>query len=276
MVNDYFFPGYPGPEGSREGLHLCYFGIPVEAKGNVNVYLWAEDRAGNRSKATFYCRIRKRRFRTAKIRVTDRFLKKILPYFSAYLKNDSPQDELASFLKINRDLRRENGETLRQIGTKTVPERLWEGTWLRLKSAANMARFGDRRSYYYKGKKIDEQVHMGVDLASLANTKVPACNNGRVTFVGPLGIYGLTVVLDHGQGLASTYSHLSDTVVQVNQEVARGEIIGSTGQTGLAGGDHLHFGVMVNGLFVNPIEWWDSHWIQDNVLKKLALFKAGD
>ncbi|MCP4682337.1 MAG: M23 family peptidase, partial [Desulfobacterales bacterium] len=43
------------------------------------------------------------------------------------------------------------------------------------------------------------------------------------------------------------------------------------GQTGLAGGDHLHFGVMVGGVFVNPIEWWDSHWIQDNITRKLAL-----
>jgi len=136
-----------------------------------------------------------------------------------------------------------------------------------------MARFGDKRDYYYKGKKIDEQVHMGVDLASLANSDVPAANNGRVIFADRLGIYGLTVVLDHGQGLASIYSHLSNIGVQIDQDVTKGEIIGSTGQTGLAGGDHLHFGVMVSGLFVNPIEWWDNHWIQDNIMKKLALLK---
>jgi len=147
------------------------------------------------------------------------------------------------------------------------------GVWLRLKNAANMARFGDKRDYYYKGKKIDEQVHMGVDLASLANSDVPAANNGRVIFADRLGIYGLTVVLDHGQGLASIYSHLSNIGVQIDQDVTKGEIIGSTGQTGLAGGDHLHFGVMVSGLFVNPIEWWDNHWIQDNIMKKLALLK---
>jgi murein DD-endopeptidase MepM/ murein hydrolase activator NlpD len=108
-------------------------------------------------------------------------------------------------------------------------------------------------------------------LASLANSEVQAANSGRVLFADRNGIYGLTVVLDHGQGLASSYSHLSDITVSVGQEVPTGNTIGHTGQTGLAGGDHLHFGVMVSGVFVNPIEWWDPHWIQDNITRKMEL-----
>ena len=174
---------------------------------------------------------------------------------------------------INRDLMKDNGSVFYNLRTETNPEKLWDGTWVRLKNAANMAGFADRRLYYYKGKKVDEQVHMGVDLASLANSKVQAANNGRVIFADRLGIYGLTVVLDHGQGLASIYSHLSEIGVDINQEVMKGEAIGLTGQTGLAGGDHLHFGIMVSGMPVNPIEWWDSHWIQDNITRKLAFLK---
>lgn len=272
FVNDHFFPGFPGTQESQEGMHVCYFGIPLDIKGNPEIYLWAEDKAGNRSKAKFYCRIRKKRFRTDRIKITDRFLKQIFPYFSFYLKESADKD-IARFLKINQDLRRENQETFYNLRTKTSPTRLWDGVWLRLKNAANMARFGDKRAYFYKGKEIDEQVHMGVDLASLANSDVPAANNGRVIFAERLGIYGLTVVLDHGQGLASTYSHLSNIGVQLGQDVKKGEIIGSTGQTGLAGGDHLHLGVMISGLFVNPIEWWDNHWIQDNIMKKIAFLK---
>ncbi len=272
FINDYFFPGFPAAEESQEGMHVCYFGIPLDIKRNPEIYLWAEDKAGNRSKAKFYCRIRKKRFRSDKTKITDRFLKQIFPYFSSYLKDTDGKD-IDRFLKINQDLRRENAEAFYNLRTTTSPTRLWDGVWLRLKNAANMARFGDKRSYYYKKKKIDEQVHMGVDLASLANSDVPATNNGRVIFADRLGIYGLTVVLDHGQGLASIYSHLSNIGVQLDQDVTKGEIIGSTGQTGLAGGDHLHFGVMVSGLFVNPIEWWDNHWIQDNIMKKLALLK---
>ena len=160
-----------------------------------------------------------------------------------------------------------------ELGTDTSPDRLWAGTWLRLKNAATMAKFGDRRLYYYKGKIIDEQVHMGVDLASLAGSKVGAANNGRIIFADRLGIYGLTVVIDHGQGLASSYSHLSKINVKQGQTVKKGDVIAFTGLTGLAGGDHLHFGMMVSGFFVNPIEWWDPHWINDNVIRKLNTVK---
>jgi murein DD-endopeptidase MepM/ murein hydrolase activator NlpD len=119
--------------------------------------------------------------------------------------------------------------------------------------------------------RVDEKFHLGVDLASVANSPVEASNHGRVIYADRLGIYGLTVVLDHGQGLSSLYGHLSRIDVTPGREVRKGEILGLTGQTGLAGGDHLHFSIMVNGIYVNPIEWWDNKWIEDNVNKKLAL-----
>jgi murein DD-endopeptidase MepM/ murein hydrolase activator NlpD len=239
-------------------------------QANPKVHLWAKDRAGNESTGSFNYKILRKRFLQERINITDRFLKRILPYFSFYPLNPSDTD-LKKFLKINRELRNENGSVYYNLKTNTNSERLWDGTWIRLKNAATMAKFADRRSYYYKGKKVDQQVHMGVDLASLANSEVQAANRGRVIFADRLGIYGLTVVLDHGQGLASVYAHLSKINVQPNQEVSKGMTIGVTGQTGLAGGDHLHFAVMVNGVFVNPIEWWDGHWIQDNITRKLAL-----
>ena len=272
FVNNIFFPGFPAGKGSLEGMHVCYFCIPLAINGKPNICLWAEDRAGNCSKGIFPCHIRQKRFREDKINITDRFLKQILPYFSAYLK-DAAGSDIEKFLKINRDLRQKNAESFYNLRTLTSPEMLWEGAWLRLKNAAKMAGFGDHRSYYYKGKKVDEQTHLGVDLASLAGSEVQAANNGRVIFADNLGIYGLTVVLDHGQGLASTYSHLSSIRVQVGQTVKRGDVIGTTGQTGLAAGDHLHYGVMVNGIFVNPIEWWDNHWIQDNITRKLDMLR---
>jgi hypothetical protein len=270
LVNDLFFRGFPVKKDSPEGFHVCYFAIPYDLKGRPDLRLWAEDRAGNRSKGRFYFRILSKKFRTERINLTDRFLSHILPYFSFY-HFAAGETDIEKFLKINRDLRQQNYQTFQDLGSKTGPERLWDGAWLRLKNAASMAGFAERRTYYYKGKQVDVQVHLGVDLASLANSKVQAANNGRVIFAEPLGIYGLTVVLDHGQGLASTYSHLSAISVSAGQEVSKGDEIGLTGMTGLAGGDHLHFGVMVGAAFVNPIEWWDPHWIQDNVTRKLAL-----
>ena len=275
FVNGLFFPGFPGDEAPQKGLHVSYFAVPHDAKANAGIYLWAKDRANNTSRAHFNHHIRRKRFRTDKVTVTDRFLERILPNFSSYSLNAS-DDRIKNFLWINRDLRETNGVTLHVLRTKTDSRRLWHGTLLRLKNSAAMAGFADHRVYYYKGEKVDEQVHLGVDLASLANSEVQAGNQGRVIFADHLGIYGLAVVLDHGQGLASVYSHLSKIGVEQGQEVAKGEPIGVTGQTGLAGGDHLHFGVMVSGVFVNPIEWWDAHWIQDNITRKLALLHKPD
>ena len=270
FVNDVFFPGFQTGRESQGGLNVCYFAISHDTKAQPEIYLWAKDKAGNFTNASFYYHMRRKRFQTERINITDRFLRRILPYFS-FCAFDPQLSDIEKFLKINQELRQENNSVFYNLRTETVSERLWKGTWIRLKNAATMAGFGDRRFYYHKGQKVDEQVHLGVDLASLANSEVQASNNGRVIFRDRLGIYGLTVVLDHGQGLASVYSHLSEIRVAMGQEVMKGEVIGLTGQTGLAGGDHLHFGIMVNGVFINPIEWWDSHWIQDNITRKLDI-----
>ncbi|OPX41721.1 MAG: hypothetical protein B1H13_00550 [Desulfobacteraceae bacterium 4484_190.3] len=271
-VNDYYFPGFPAGEGSDKEIQLCYFAIPQDLVTYPSVYLWAKDKAGNRSTSTFNYHIRKKRFRVERMNISDRFLIKVLPYFSFY-----PLDEnatpLEKFLKINRDLRKKNTLAFNELGKKSNPERLWDGTWIRLKNAASMARFGDRRRYYYHGKEVDRETHMGVDLASIAQSKVPAANDGRIVFADRMGIYGNTVVVDHGQGLMSSYSHLSKIDVAVGDSVKKGDVVGETGRTGLAGGDHLHFAVMVSGIFVNPVEWWDSHWIHDNISRKLALLE---
>lgn len=267
-LNNIFFPGYP-VRCLKEGIFcVAYIAIPYDIKLPVDFYIWAKDKAGNESVSYFYYRIKKKRFRKDRIIVTERFLKKVLPFFSFY-NLDPKKSDIENFLKINRELRRENNLFLRKLLKKTSKKRLWEGRWICLKRAKCTARFADYRSYFYKGKLIDKEVHLGLDLASVANTEVPASNNGRVIFAGVLGIYGFTVILDHGQGLFSLYGHLSKINVKVGQEVKKGQIIGITGQTGLAGGDHLHFSIIVNGIFVNPEEWLDYHWLKDNIIRKL-------
>ncbi|MFH1351295.1 MAG: M23 family metallopeptidase [Pseudomonadota bacterium] len=272
FVDALCFRGFPEGGEESKGIYICYFAVPFNVTLKPSIYLWAKDRAGNRSKTPFYFHLRRKFFRKEKINITDSFLSRILPYFSFYPSRPEDSDT-KRYVRINQDLREENHKTFQRLSEKTSPKRLWEGTWLRLKNAATMARFADHRSYLYKDEKVDEQDHLGIDLASLANSPVEAANHGKVIFTGRLGIYGLTVVLDHGQGLASVYGHLSKIDVKVDQEVKRGDIVGLTGDTGLAGGDHLHFSVMVHGIFVNPIEWWDPHWIKDNITSKLALLK---
>jgi hypothetical protein len=273
FVDKIFFPGFSAKKNSENEIRCCYFAVPYDTKSQPKITLWAKDRAGNVAQTSFPYHIRKKSFRQDKVELSDGFIERLLPYFVTFYPFHPGESNIDKFLKINDELRREDDRALYRLKEKTSPERLWDGAWLRQKNAANMARFGDHRSYYYKGVKVDEQDHLGVDLASVANSPVQASNHGRVVYADKLGIYGFTVVIDHGQGLASIYGHLSKINVTQGQDAKKGDIIGSTGDTGLAGGDHLHFGIMVSGVYVNPIEWWDDHWIEDNISAKLALIK---
>jgi murein DD-endopeptidase MepM/ murein hydrolase activator NlpD len=133
-----------------------------------------------------------------------------------------------------------------------------------------MSSFATERTYRYGGEVVDHQVHLGFDQASIRHAEVPAANHGAVLVAEELGIYGNVVILDHGHGLGTLYAHLSAIGVAPGQTVERGQPLGRTGQTGLAGGDHLHFAVLLRGLPVDPTEWWDAHWLRDRLARKLS------
>lgn len=271
-VDDIFFRGFPAENINDDGTHIAYFAIPFNAGKDPNIYLWAKDKAENTTQSTFYYHIRKKRFRTEKLNISDNFLRRVLPYFD-YYGLDPEKSNKENFIRINNEVRQADNKNLYDLLKESSPVKLWDGVWVRMKNAATMAQFADHREYYYDGEKIDEQNHMGVDLASLANSPIEAANNGIVIFAQRNGIYGLTVVIDHGQGISSLYGHLSTIEVSVGDKISKGDIIGHSGMTGLAGGDHLHFSMLVHGVFVNPIEWWDSHWIKDNITRKLEILK---
>jgi murein DD-endopeptidase MepM/ murein hydrolase activator NlpD len=268
-VDGRWFLGFP--LGDTGGATL--FAIPHDASPKAQIALLAEDVAGNRTRIGFPYQIRPKAFRNDSIQVSEEFLERVMPYFTD--RDPALRGEMSDvFLKVNREMRKANEERIRELCRQTSPVPLWSGPFLRMANAKPMAGFADRRVYLYGGKEIDRQVHMGVDLASLAMSPVEAANRGRVVFVGELGIYGNMVLLDHGLGLFSMYSHLSQIRVKPDQEVSKGELLGTTGNTGLAGGDHLHFAMLVAGVYVSPVEWWDPHWMEDNVDGKFALLKS--
>lgn len=84
-----------------------------------------------------------------------------------------------------------------------------------------------------------------------------------------MGIYGDSIIVDHGLGLGSLYAHMSSATVEVGDELKRGQLIGNTGATGAVFGDHLHFGMLVQGIEVNPNEWLDHEWIKVNLNKTM-------
>jgi len=263
MVGDTFFPGYKLDSGN----YACIFAFPWNMDpARFQPRLFAEDSAGNERSISFRYQARPTKFKHDNLNVGDEFLQAKMPQFESMYPD--LKDPVALYVKVNRDVRKENVARLFEFAGKTSPKMLWDGAFLRLPNAAPRAGFGDGRVYLYKNQKIDEETHLGVDLASLENAQVPAANNGRVVFTGFFGIYGNAVVLDHGWGLQTIYSHLSQIRVKEGDEMKKGDILGNTGATGLAAGDHLHFGIILQGIEIQPIEWWDPHWIKDNITGK--------
>jgi len=121
---------------------------------------------------------------------------------------------------------------------------------------------------------VDQEYHLGYDLAVTRRYPVEAANDGVVVFAGDLGIYGNAVIIDHGYGINTLYGHMSSIDVSVGDTIKKKQIIGRTGETGLAAGDHLHYGVYIYGVPVRPVEWWDEKWINDNILNKIEEAKA--
>ncbi len=184
------------------------------------------------------------------------------------------RNSIDKFLHINQEVRRENGEKIMSPAGKPDKSFNWRGVFSRLPASATRANYADHRRYLYKGKVVDRQYHLGIDLASVKRAPVPASNSGRVALIDNIGIYGKTVVIDHGFGLYSTYSHLSSVTVVENQKVSKNDVIGRTGVTGLVGGDHLHFGMFIHNTFVNPVEWWDASWINNNITSKINTVRS--
>ncbi|EFI34905.1 Peptidase M23 [Desulfonatronospira thiodismutans ASO3-1] len=264
QLGEYFFPAYQKPDGN----YYCLFSFAYDADPQGDTpRVMAQDKAGNRQVTGFNYHVNARDFRQAELNISDGFLRSQMPQFESKFPDEN--DPLEIFLRVNRELREQNRDRVQEISARTSPDFRVEGP-LKRKPSAFMAGFADHRSYYYEGEKIDRQVHLGVDLASTAQAPVPAAERGEVVFTGDLGIYGQTVILDHGLGLQTLYAHLSSIDVSEGQDVARGEDIGRTGTTGLAVGDHLHFEVLVSGVPVNPSEWWDGTWLENNIFSKIS------
>lgn len=273
MVDGNFFPGYGG-FGPQKDIYLAFFGVGHEAESGREVFLTAEDFAGNTGKSGFQHVVNSRRFKKDKINITDRFLGRKMPEFKD--PPEKPASLVDKFLYVNGPGREADEATIFSAARNSAPELFWEGAFKPLPSAANRGGFADHRTYYYGGKEIDRQYHMGLDLASVSQAPVPAAARGRVAMTDNTGIYGKNVLVDHGCGLFSHYAHLTRVSVKVDDLVERGDILGTTGVTGMVGGDHLHFGVVIGSLFVNPLEWLDAKWVENNIVSKLRSVEAGD
>jgi murein DD-endopeptidase MepM/ murein hydrolase activator NlpD len=278
QVGDLTYPGYPASGAKMEGVHIsdpavkvAFFALRFDQDVNTPMFAYARDEAGNSARADFDKLTFPKPFKRSRIELNDNFLNRVVPAILETTTEVKPEgDTLQKFLVINGDLRHKNADKIASFAKQSSPDMLWGGIVFHpFTSSAVEAAFADQRTYVYHGKEVDRQVHLGFDLAKVANSPIVAANKGKVVYAGPLGIYGNCIIIDHGMGVQSLYAHLSSIGVQAGQDVAKEQELGRSGQTGLAGGDHLHFTMLVNGQMVNPVEWWDQHWIQDRIIRKL-------
>lgn len=263
-LGESFFPGFPHPNDPDR--FVAFYAIPPGTNG-VAPKVVAKDRAGNRSTSGVTVSLVEKGFPEDKINLSDSFMQAKV----GEILGGERTDTLEAYLEINNGMRKENAEQIRKLCESSSPERLWSGAFVQLPNSNVGGRFAEKREYMYNGKVVDRQTHLGYDLASTGHAEIPAANDGVVVFAEELGIYGQAVIIDHGLSLFSLYGHLSEIQVEKGQAVAKNETIGLTGNTGLAGGDHLHFGMLVGGTFVDPLEWFDPKWIAEHIEVKLVV-----
>jgi murein DD-endopeptidase MepM/ murein hydrolase activator NlpD len=260
-AGSFAMPGQPDSSTHRFSL----FPFPWDVSLDTTPLAFVRNGAGMEATASFWTKIFPKKFRESTINVTDKDLRKVV----GELDPEGTGSLLERFVKLNRDMRRSNSQTIYELRNKTEHKILWSGAFVPVKGARESF-FADRRSYVYQGKKFDQQVHLGYDLAQTMNSPVKAANSGKVIYADRLGLYGNCVIIDHGYSLQSLYGHMSKLLVKVGDTVAKEQQIGVSGATGMAFGDHVHFSMMIAGIQVDPKEWWDEHWIHDRILSKIG------
>jgi murein DD-endopeptidase MepM/ murein hydrolase activator NlpD len=267
-VGDQTFRAWPMPDAKPGLFSLFAFAWNMPA-GTVPM-VYASNGAGNDVTSPLVVQFPKKeqpKYTVHDLQVSDAFLQKVVNE----LDPNGSGDPVARFVRINSEMRRANNKTLSDLRFKTADKFLWSQPFIRQPHSQAEASFADVRNYIYQGKKIDQQVHLGYDLAVTQHIGVEASNDGKVVYVAPLGIYGNCIVVDHGYGLQTIYGHLSRIDVHEGDMVKRGQAMGLSGMTGMAGGDHIHFAMQLDGVQIDPKEWWDSHWIKDHIANRVEL-----
>ena len=138
-----------------------------------------------------------------------------------------------------------------------TPEKYWNGAFVRPNASRVSSVFGVRR--YYNGVFANDYYHKGVDYAGGYGSPIVATAAGKIRLVGKeaegFHVHGNVVGIDHGQGVLSIFLHLQDINVKEGDFVQPGQKIGTVGSTGASTGPHLHWGLYVNGIAVDPVPW---------------------
>jgi murein DD-endopeptidase MepM/ murein hydrolase activator NlpD len=268
-IGDHWFPGFRGVVKGHPDYYFALFAHPYNAPPDVRATLVATDKAGNAREMPLDYELKNVKYRKSTIAVSDHFFQtKVVPLLDDVSKKNGSVKDV--FVAVDEGVRKKNEDKIREVTGKATPKLLWKDAFAQLSNSKVEANFADQRTYTYKGEPIDTAYHLGYDLSVTQHYPIEAANSGVVAFTGDLGLYGNAIIIDHGLGLYTLYGHCSQVDVKAGDAVAKRQIIGKTGSTGFAGGDHLHFGIYLDGVPVLPVEWWDQKWIDDNITPKLG------
>jgi len=268
-AGSHWFPAFQGAVKDHPDYYFAFFSHAYDVQPTDRATLVATDKAGNTREMRLSYELKNVKYKKSTIAISDSFFQnKVVPLLKDLSKRSGSVKDV--FIAVDKGVRKENEDKIAEVTGKATPKMLWDGTaFAQLSNSKVEANFADARTYTYNGEPIDTAFHMGYDLSVTKHYPIEAANSGVVAFTGDLGLYGNAVILDHGLGLFTLYGHMSEIDVKVGDSVAKRGILGKTGETGFAGGDHLHFGVYLDGVAVLPVEWWDPKWIADNVTPKL-------
>jgi len=267
-LGTHFYRGFPGLIKDHPDYFFVLFSHSYDIPADARAVLTATDKAGNTREMRLAYELKNVKYKKSTIALSDNFLQsKVAPLLDDVAARQGTPKEV--FIAVNKGVRKVNEDKITEVTSKATPTILWKGAFGQLSNSKVEANFADERTYTYKGEIADTAFHLGYDLSVTKNYPIEAANSGTVVFVGPLGIYGNATIIDHGLGLFTLYGHQSSMDVKVGDSVKKGQIIGKTGETGLAAGDHLHYGVYLDGVAILPVEWWDAKWIEDNITPKL-------
>ena len=267
-AGEHYFPAFQGVVQGHPGYWFAYFAHAYDMPATDRAAIEATDKAGNTREMRLPYELKNVKYKKSTIEISDSFFRnKVVPLLTDLSKRNGSVKDI--FVSVDHDVRKANEDQIAEVTSKTTPKVLWSGAFEQLPNSKVEANFADERTYTYKHVPIDTAFHLGYDLSVTKHDPISAANSGDVAFTGFLGLYGNAIIIDHGLGLYTLYGHCSQIDVKPGEAVAKGQIIGKTGETGFAGGDHLHFGVYLDGVAVLPVEWWDPRWIADNITPKL-------
>jgi len=252
----------------KDGYYISLIAWPV-VNNDFEANIIAVDSAGNSKKAYIPLYLKEKNYRISKIKLSDKFLKgKIADLAEEFEETQGIEDPIEQFKIINEDIRAKNEKLIHELASKVEDKKINNfkiNKMYPLKNAQVVAHFGDHRKYLYDGVEVSESYHLGLDLASNSMAKIKPQNAGEVVYSDYNGLYGNMPMISHGLGLYTLYGHCSSIKVNIGDETSKKQVVANTGKSGYAMGDHLHFGVLVQGVEVRPQEWMDNQWMKLNI-----------